>query len=359
MALIRFNNEQKLVQDQVKKFVIQEIEPISSDIERQEKIPDGIFKKLTDLGLLCPILPVEYGGAGMDITSLCIIIEELSKSCASLGLVIAVNNALAGFSLIEYGEGKQKAYLERLSKGEIAGFDYGTGETNILQSNPLKITGNRDFLLNGDIAGYILLTIKSENISGLYIIEKLNYRVRKVSSMGVRSSGISEMTFDALELPDNTCLLCGNNFEMKMADVYNLFNLCLSAIGLGISQASLDASLKYSKERCQFGKPICEFPMVQEMLAEMKIKIEATRNLVYDAAGRFDTGKEYALTSDIAFVTSANTAVYCGIKSVQIFGGYGYTKDYPVERYLRDAKTLQVIGQDTFSIKEKIARAIL
>ncbi len=359
MSLLEFNNEQKMIQNEIRKFAIQEVEPVVQDIEKDAKIPREILKKLAELGFLCPVLPVDLGGAGMDTTSLCIITEELSKVIASLGLVVAVNNGLAGFTLAKYGREKQKLYLNRLGKGSIAGFDSGIGEIEIVQQNPLKITGTRQFLLNGEMADFLLLAINGENVKGLYIVENSNVQIEKPYLLGMQSAGIVEIFFENLELSGDLCLVDGINFDKSLSEIKRYFSLCLSAVALGISQAGLEASIRYSKARRQFNRPICEFPMVREMLAEMKIKIEATRNLVYDTASRVDAGEDYELASDIALATSTETAVYCGIKSVQIFGGYGYTKDYPVERYLRDAKTLQVIGRATFSIKEKIARAIL
>ncbi|MEO0183260.1 MAG: acyl-CoA dehydrogenase family protein, partial [candidate division WOR-3 bacterium] len=175
----------------------------------------------------------------------------------------------------------------------------------------------------------------------------------------MKGAGIADIVFEKLQISEESRLIDGVNFIKAMEGINSYFNLCLSAIALGIAQAGLDASIKYSKERRQFNRPICEFPMVREMLAEMKIKIESARNLVYDAANRVDSGEDYILAADIALATAAETAVYCGIKSVQVFGGYGYTKDYPVERYLRDAKSIQVIGRSGFVLKEKIVRNLL
>lgn len=359
MALIKFNNEQKLIQNEIRKFAIQEVEPIAQDIEKNAKIPRELLRKLADLGFLCPVLPVEFGGAGMDTTSLCIVIEELSKVSASLGLVVAVNNGLTGFALLKYSSEKQRAYLDRLGKGEIGGFDKGIGGLKIVQENPLKISGERRFVLNGEVADFNILHINSDGISGFYIVEKSNIKIEKSYLLGMQSAGIVDISFDNLELPEELCLVNGTGVDKVLPEINRYFSLCLSAIALGISQAGLEASIKYSKERRQFNRPICEFPMVQEMLAEMKIKIETTRNLVYDGASRFDAGEDYALASDIALAISTETAVYCGIKSVQIFGGYGYTKDYPVERYLRDAKSIQVFGQPGFILKEQIAKNLL
>jgi len=364
MGLIKLNNEQKLIQNEVRKFAIQEIEPLSTDIEKNGKIPEEIFKKLAELGLLCPIIPAELGGAGLDTTSLCIITEELARACGSLGFVLAVNNGLVGFALINYGKEKNKSYLNRLSNGELGGFDFETGikeDIKILQNKPFKIAGTKRFILNGEMANFVILNIHTVNGEGLFILENPNEKIKvsKPYVLGMKSAGIADITFDNVEISEESCLVKSISSNQVMGEVNKYFHLCLSAIGLGIAEASLEASIKYSKERKQFNRTICEFPMVREMLAEMKIRIEATRNLVYDAASRFDTSEEYGIACDIALVTSAETAVYCGIKSVQVFGGYGYTKDYPVERYLRDAKSVQSLSESRITLNEKIARVLI
>ncbi|MEO0205924.1 MAG: acyl-CoA dehydrogenase, partial [candidate division WOR-3 bacterium] len=224
----------------------------------------------------------------------------------------------------------------------------------------MMVSGIKRFVLNGEMAGFCLLALDTEKDSGLFVVEKSDSK--KSASpylLGVRSAGIADMSFENLQISEESRVINSANFTDAMEEIYRYFNLCLSAIALGIAQAGLEASIKYSKERRQFNRPICDFPMVREMLAEMKIKIESSRNLMYDAAVRVDSGEDYAVASDIALATSTETAVYCGIKSVQVFGGYGYTKDYPVERYLRDAKSIQVIGQSGFVLREKIVRNLL
>jgi alkylation response protein AidB-like acyl-CoA dehydrogenase len=361
MGLINLNNEQKMIQNEVKKFTLQEIEPIVQEIEKNASIPEVIFRKLNELGILSPIIPQEYGGAGFDTTSLCIIIEELSKVCASVGLVIAVNNGLVAYSLIKSRNEKSKTYLKRLGNGELGGFDIDFYKNlQIISQNPLKINGRSRFVLSGAYAKFLLLDIKTENGWSLYLIESSDKsKITNPYLLGMRSAGIVDITFDNLEILNDFCLLDNTVYNTAMEEIRDYFNLCLSAVGLGIAQAALEASIKYAKERRQFNRPICEFPMVQEMLAEMKIRIESSRNLVYDAAIRYDTKEETRMAVKIAVTASTESAVYCGIKGVQIFGGYGYTKDYPVERYLRDAKALEVLGDSPIKLREIIARELI
>uniref|UniRef100_A0A7V1EIE8 Acyl-CoA dehydrogenase n=1 Tax=candidate division WOR-3 bacterium TaxID=2052148 RepID=A0A7V1EIE8_UNCW3 len=361
MGLINLNNEQKMIQNEVKKFTLQEIEPIVQEIEKNASIPEVIFRKLNEFGILSPIIPQEFGGAGFDTTSLCIIIEELSKVCASVGLVIAVNNGLVAYSLMKSRNEKSKTYLKRLGNGELGGFDIDFDKNlQIISQNPLKINGRSRFVLSGAFAKFLLLDIKTENGWSLYLIESPDKsKITNPYLLGMRSAGIVDITFNNLEIPDDFCLLDSTVYITAIEETRDYFNLCLSAVGLGIAQAALDASIKYAKERRQFNRPICEFPMVQEMLAEMKIKIESSRKLLYDAANRYDSKEDYKMATKLAFASNTEAAVYCGIKGVQIFGGYGYTKDYPVERYLRDAKTGQILGESPVKLKENIARELL
>ncbi len=361
MGLINFNNEQKMIQNEVKKFALQEIEPIVQEIEKNTSIPEGMFRKLYELGLLSAIIPQELGGAGFDTTSLCIIIEELSRVCASAGLVVAVNNGLVAYSLMKSQNEKSKTYLKRLGDGELGGFDIDSNKNlQVIFQNHLKINGRSRFVLSGAFAKFLLFNINTENRRSLYLIESSDrFKITNPYLLGMRSAGIVDIAFDNLEIPDDFCLIDSAVYNTTMEETREYFNLCLSAVGLGIAQASLEASIKYAKERRQFNRPICEFPMVQEMLAEMKIRIESSRNLLYDAANRYDSKEDYKMAVKLAVASNTETAVYCGIKGVQVFGGYGYTKDYSVERYLRDAKSIQVLGQSNFFLKEKIARELL
>ncbi|MGQ9534150.1 MAG: acyl-CoA dehydrogenase family protein [bacterium] len=362
MGLINFNNEQKLIQNEIRKFTLQEIEPFAQDIDKNEMVPKTVFKKLAELGYLCPTVPQELGGAELDTTSICIIIEELSKGCASIGFAVAVN-VLSGYILKKSRRGRYDEYLKKLANGSLAGFDIGEAKKSkiqILQDNPLEITGTKSFILNGGSAEFFLIRLESEKKKGIYLVDINSNRLKtsKIYLLGLRSAAIVDISFDDLKIPVDFCLIDGAGYDTVIAEANYYFNLCLAPVSLGIAQAALESSIKYAKERRQFNRPICEFPMVREMIAEMKIKIEAARNFVYNAANMVDTGEDYKLASDIAALVSADAAVYCGIKAVQIFGGYGYTKDYPVERYLRDAKSVQSLGKFQAKLRDEIAQEL-
>ncbi len=360
--MINLDSEQKIIQNEVRKFALQEIEPIVQDIENNARIPPEVFKKLVNLGLLSPIIPVESGGPGFSTASLCIIIEEISKICASMGLVVAVNNTLVAYPLVKYMDRKRKSYLDRLLNGAVGGFGINASDSlQVTNEKPLIVSGAKNFIMSGEYADFVLLELNLQNTKGLFVLDNTSNKITRSKPyvLGLKSAGITTLHFENLEIPQDNCIVDADVYSQTIHEIRNYFNIGLSAICLGVAEACLDSATKYAKERKQFGRPICEFAMVQEMLAEMKVRIEATRNLVFDAAIRLDLKEEFGLASKIAVLHATETAFYCGVKSVQVFGGYGYTKDYPVERYLRDAKTLQNIANAHGFLKPDIARLLL
>jgi len=365
MDIINLTNEQKLIQNEIRKFATTELEPISSDIDKGGTPPAAVLKKLSNLGFLCPVVPENYGGVGLDTTSLVIIIEELSKASAALGLVLAINNFVVANAIIKNeNEGLKQNLLKRLTMGEIGGYDLGSriqGQLTVEDKDGVKlISGTSRFILNGKLSGFLLINIKHSGESGIYIVPELgkNIRVENLYTLGMKSAGIANCIFDKLPLKEEFLIVKQATQEI-LNQIEDYFNLGISAIGLGLAEAALESAIKYARERKQFGKPICEFSMIQEMIADMKVKIEGSRNLVYDAASRCDANEPYALATKIAMLSSTEAAVFSGIKSVQIYGGSGYIKDYPAERFLRDAKTLQTISGTPGFIKEQIAQSLI
>ena len=370
MGLLNFGNEQKLIQNEFKRFALTEIESIAAELDKTCAFPTSIINRLSDLGLSSLIVPEKYGGAGFDATSLCIAIEEISKICASIGTILVVNNCLVAYPIIKYGQEAQKdLYLKKLATGEIGAFITDL-EIDLLDkklaakftSGSYSITGKRDFVLNGEAASFFVLPISSSNGKAFYLIDKGNASIIKITKpeiLGMRAAGIVGLEFKETQLTKESCLIPEDKGEKVRQEISEYSNIGFSAIALGIAQASFEAALKYSKERKQFSRPICEFPMVQEMLVDMKVKIEMARLLVYDAANKFDNGQDYSLAAKIAQLHGGEAAVFSGLKAIQIHGGYGYIKDYPVERYLRDAKVLQVLEKTPHDLKSKIAKELL
>jgi len=362
--LITLDNEQKMIMSEVRKFAISSLEPISSDIDKKAVISDEIFKKLNDLGLLYPIIPAQYNGAGMNATSLCIIVEEISKSLASLGAILVVNNSICAFFIDQCaGDSQKKKYFDLMNSGKIMGYimepqvDPSGADASI--DNAGVISGKRNFALNALYADsmFIPFTGKEGVVAAIFNKKDRGVRLSRIDLLGLNAAGIMSAEFMGLSVNPEAQI---KPSAAKAASHFTAFaQLGFSAVLLGISQAGLDAAVKYSKERKQFGRAICEFYMVQEMLVNMKVRIEAARNLVYDAAFKYDHKEDFTLASMLCFIHACDTAVYCGLNAIQVHGGYGYTKDYPVERYLRDAKTIQNIAGVQYTVKEQVARDLL
>ncbi len=368
MALINLSDEQKLIQNEVRKFAAAELEPVSSEIDQVGAFPTEIIKRLSGLGLSSLIIPETYGGAALDTTSLCIAVEELSKVCASIGSILATNNCLVAFPLINYAsEERKNHYLQKLVQGEVGGFSadlqIDDPDRKIMcqeSEDTYVLSGNQDFVLNGEEANFFVIQVSLSNTEALFILDSNRDMKRtKHDILGMKAAGIVRLEFTNVTLKNDTCILSGERAQVGFQKIRDYANIGFSAVALGIAQAAYDASIKYSKERKQFGRAICEFPMVQDMLVEMKNKIDAVRFFVYDAAAQCNSGQDYSFQASVARLQSSDAAVFCGIKAVQIYGGYGYTKDYPVECYLRDAKVLQLLQQSPLDLKSKIAKELL
>jgi hypothetical protein len=369
MSLIKFNKEQKMIRDEFRKFAVSEIEPIIEDIEKKGEFPQKIVDNLAELGLLGLIIPEEFGGVELDMTSLCIAVEEISKISASLGTILVVNNCLSAYSLMKYGTGNCKEnYLGKLAGGEIGGY---VCEPDIIlpeEENDLRqedgktiFTGLREMVLNGDGAGFLILPISTEDQTKYYLLDSSakGIYLKHQNVLGLRTAGFASVQFTDVELPEEACFIPNDISGKVQSDIQNVMNIGFSAVSLGIAQAALETAIKYSKERVQFDHRISEYPAVREMLAEMKLKIEATRLLVYDAAAGFDSQTDYSIQSKITRYHAAETGFFCGLNGIQVHGGYGYMKDYPLERYFRDAKVLQLLETTPRLIRSQIAKELL
>lgn len=367
MALIELNKEQTLILSEIRKFSQTELEPLAVDIDRNDTFPVDVIKKLTDLGLSGIIIPEEYGGAALDTTSFCIVLEELARASASVSTILFTNNCLVAYPLIRYASREKKdKYLTGLCEGTIAGYCVEAGidaQRERIQARATQgecaISGEHDFVLNGETAQFLIMPISLSN-KQLHVIDiHEGMTAAKQNTMGLRGSGVARFAFSNIVLSDATSLADAAQTAEVFRVVHDYANIGFAAMSLGLAVAARDASVSYAKERQQFGRLICEFPMVQEMLADMSAGIDAARYLVYGAAASADRGDDYARAAQTARLVSCNTAVLCGTKAVQVYGGYGYTKDYPVERYLRDAKTLQLIMATPQDLKLAIAKELL
>ncbi|MEO0137018.1 MAG: acyl-CoA dehydrogenase [candidate division WOR-3 bacterium] len=372
--------EQKMLQDQVRKFAEAELAPVAPEIDKTGQFPWENIKKCAKQGLLGIIVPEKYGGSGLDFVSLAIAIEEISRVCATTGVIVAVNNSLVTYPILTFGTEEQKQkYLPLLCSGEKigaigitepnAGSDVAGMETTArLEGDYYILNGTKRFITNGTEAGiYVVFAYTNRELKhkgmSAFIVERgtPGFSLGKHEDlMGIRASGNCELIFEDCKIPKENLLgkegegfkICMNTLDVSRVDI--------GAQAVGIAQAALEAAIKYSKERKAFGQPICEFEMIQSMLAEMATQIHAARLLVYYAGFCKDKGMpRFSKESAMAKYFAATIAVDVTRKAVQIFGGYGYTKDYVVERLYRDAKILELYEGTSEIQKIVIARELL
>ena len=372
-------NDQKMLQDQVKKFADSVLAPVAPDIDKSAEFPWDNIKKMAKLGLLGIIIPEEYGGAGFDYISLAIAIEEISRACASTGVIVAVNNSLVGYPIMQFGnEEQKKEYLPLLCKGEKLGA-FGLTEPNAgsdvaamestarLDGDTYILNGTKRFITNAGEAGiYVVLAytnkeLKHKGISAFIVEREIpGFSLGKHEDlMGIRATANCELIFEDVRIPKESLLgKEGEGFKICM-NTLDVSRIDIGAQAVGIAQSALDEAVRYSKERKAFGQPICNFQMVQSMLAEMATEIQAARMLVYFAGHCKNKGMtRFSLESAMAKYYAASIAVDVARKAVQIHGGYGYTKEYPIERIYRDAKILELYEGTSEIQKVVIAREL-
>ena len=374
-------NDQKMLQREVRNFAETELAPVAPQIDVSGEFPWDNIKKMAKLGLLGIIVPEKYGGSEFDFVSLAVAIEEISRICASTGVIVAVNNSLVSYPILQFGTEEQKEkYLPPLCSGDKlgamgitepnAGSDVAAMESTAkLEGNHYILNGTKRFITNGGEAGIFIVfaytnkDLKHKGISA-FIVERdtPGFTLGKHEDlMGIRATANCELIFEDAKIPKENLLgkesdgfkICMNTLDVSRIDI--------GAQAVGIAQGALEEAIKYSKERKAFGQIISNFEMIQGMLAEMATQIHAARLLVYYAGYCKDKGipprfsKEAAMSKYFA----ANMAVDVTRKAVQIYGGYGYTKDYVVERLYRDAKILELYEGTAEIHKIVIARELL
>jgi len=376
---LELNDQQKMIQKMVREFAEKEVGPIAAELDAKEEYPTKTLAKMAKLGLLGIIIPTEYGGAGLDTISYATVIEEISRKCASTGVVTSVHNSLTAGPIMKYGtEEQKKKYLPILAKGEKigafaatepnAGSDLGAMQTTaIKKENKYIINGDKTFITSGTEAGIIIIfavTDKSAGSKGIsaFIVESdtKGYKVGSVfEKLGINASKTSELIFEDMEVPKENLLgKEGEGFKIAL-NTLDSGRIGIAAQAVGIAQAALDESIEYSKQRQQFGRAIAKFQAIQWMIADMATHIEAARYLVYNAAYQKDKGERFGKEAAMAKLFASETAVDVAIKAVQIHGGYGYTKEYTVERLFRDAKITEIYEGTSEVQKMVIAGSLL
>jgi butyryl-CoA dehydrogenase len=354
--------EQKMLREMVAKFAKEKIAPVASENERNHRFPWDIIREAGELGLMGIAYPQEYGGAGMDFVSYFLAIEEISRWCASTGVIISAHSSLVCDPIYRFGTEEQKRkYLPDLLSGRKigsfslteaqAGSDAGNTKTTAIKSgNKWILNGSKLFATNGaeaDIFVLIASTDPGKKTKGVsaFIVEKdmPGYRIGKVErKLGIRASSTAEIILENVEVPEENLLgELNQGFKVAMVTLDG-GRLGIAAQALGIARACLEDSVKYAKERVQFDQPIANFQAIQWMLADMWMEYEAARLLTWRASVLKDRGLPYTAEAAMAKLKASEVAMDAARKAVQIHGGYGYTEDFNVERYYRDAKITEI-----------------
>ncbi|UCH88261.1 MAG: acyl-CoA dehydrogenase [Thermoplasmata archaeon] len=369
----KLSEQHNLLRKTVREFAEKEIRPIARQYDESQEFPWDTVKKMAAMGLMGIIFPQEYGGAGMDYISYAIGVEEISRICGAHGIIMASHNSLCSNNIYIAGTEEQKQkFLTPLAKGEKlgawgltepnAGSDAGgTQTTAVKDGNEWILNGTKTFITNGgvgEIAVIIAVTDKSKGKKGIsaFIVEKGTdgFRVgQKENKLGLRSSDTTELILEDCRVPEDYLLGEEGMGFINSLKVLDGGRISIASLALGLAQGALDESLEYAKNREQFGKPIGKFQAIQWMLADMATEIDAARLLTYRACWLKDNGENTTMESAMAKMYASEVGMRAATKAIQIHGGYGYTKEYAVERIFRDVK-LTEIGEGTSEIQRLI-----
>lgn len=372
-------DEQKMMQEMVRKLAQNEIAPRAAEIDRTGEFPWENIKKMGELGLMGVPIPEEYGGAGYDFLSYIITIEEISRACAATGVILAVHTSVGTLPILYFGTEEQKRkYIPKLASGEYIGAfaltesHAGSDASNIATSARLEgdhyiVNGSKIFITNGGVADVYVTFVRTGQEKGYKGVSCLlvdkdtpGFSIgKKEEKMGLHGSQTTELIFDNARVPKENLLgKEGEGFKVAMA-LLDGGRIGIGAQGLGIAQAAFDVAKEYAKGRVQFGKPIAEFQAIQFMLADMATKIDCARMLVYRAARLKEMGLPHSKEASMAKMYATDTAMEVTTNAVQILGGYGYCREYPVERYMRDAKITQIYEGTNQIQRRVIAKHLL
>ncbi|MHC1718468.1 MAG: acyl-CoA dehydrogenase family protein [Acidaminococcaceae bacterium] len=354
------NEDQLELQEMVREFVEKEITPFAGEMDRNNEAMPGLMEKAADMGLLNLIVPEEYGGPGLDSVTVAMIYEELGKGCAGIATSMAANS-LASYPILLSGTEEQKVeHCNLLNEGGLAAFALtepnagsdagGVATTAVKDGDNYILNGTKAFITNAGIADTFLVfanTRKSGGIRGLtaFIVPKgtPGFKVgKKEDKMGIRPSNTCELILQDVVIPaKNRVGREGEGFRIAMTTLDSARPF-VGAVSVGLAQAALDVAVKYAKERKQFGQPIASFQMIQAMVADMAIKVETARLMVQKVCWMRDQGMNFTKEAAMAKCYAADVAMQVTTDAVQIMGGYGYSREYPVEKMMRDAKIMQI-----------------
>lgn len=356
------SNEHAEIKEMTAKFSDSELAPKASEIDEKGKIPESIRQKLVENGFMGIYIPEEYGGAGMDYLSYAIIIEELSRGCASTGVYVSAHSSLCTWPILEYGTDEQKNnYLPKLASGELIGCfclsepDAGSDAASLTcfaedKGDYFEISGAKNWITNGKEAGVAIVfakTRKTDNHKGIsaFIVETSSegFNVMKSENkLGIRGSSTTQIVLDKVKVSkDNLLGKIEKGFSIALATLDGgRFGIAAQALGIG--EAAFRYAKHYSKERVQFGAPISQLQAIQFILADMSVGLSASRLLIYYGSQKKDLKLPFSKEAAQAKLFASETAMQTTVKAIQVCGGNGYTKEYPVERHFRDAKITEI-----------------
>jgi butyryl-CoA dehydrogenase len=370
--------QQLLFQQMIREFAVKEVKPLAAEIDEQERFPLETVQKMAAIGLMGIPVPKQYGGAGGDNLLYSMAVEELSAACATTGVILSAHTSLCIAPILEHGtEAQKQKYLPRLASGEWLGA-FGLTEPNagtdasaqqtiaVAEGDTFVINGSKIFITNAQYANvYIVfaMTDRSQGVKGItaFIVEKdtPGFSIgKKERKMGIRGSATCELIFENCIIPKENLLgkvSGGFGLAMKTLDGGRIG---IAAQALGIAQGAMDETVKYLKERKQFGKPLSAFQNTQFQMADLKVRVDAARMLVRSAAFKKDQGISYSVDAAMAKLYASETAMEVTNKAIQFHGGYGYTREYPVERMMRDAKITEIY-EGTSEVQRMVISAAL
>ncbi|SDP76813.1 acyl-CoA dehydrogenase [Halobacillus aidingensis] len=360
---LQFTDEQEMMRKMVRDFAEKEVAPAVERMEREDRFPSELLPKMGELGLMGVPIPEKYGGAEMDYISYIIAIHEISKVSATLGVILSVHTSVGTNPILYFGTEEQKnKYIPKLASGEFlgafaltepsAGSDASSLKTRaVKQEDRYILNGSKVFITNGGNADTFIVFARTnpdvETKKGLsaFIVERdtPGFSIGKAEKkMGLHGSSTVSLNFDQCEVPVSQRLgEEGEGYKIALANL-NIGRIGIAAQSLGIAEAALEHAVSYAKEREQFGRPIAHLQGVSFKLADMATEVEASKLLVYNAASLQAAGKKCGKEVSMAKLMASKTAVKASIEAVQVHGGYGYTEDYAVERFFRDAKVCEI-----------------
>ena len=354
--------QETLFLQMIREFAEKEVKPLAAEVDEQERFPEETVAKMAKLGIMGIPVPVEYGGAGSTNQMYSMCVEELSRACATTGIVVSAHNSLCCAPIMEHGtEEQKKKYLPKLASGEWlgafgltepnAGTDAASQQTIAVEDGDSYIlNGTKIFITNANYAHVFIvfaMTDKSQGVKGItaFIVTRdmPGFSIgKKELKMGIRGSATAELIFENVRVPKENILgKVGGGFKVAMMTLDG-GRIGVASQALGIAQGAMDETVKYTKERKQFGKALAKFQNTQFQLADLETKVQAARLLVRSAAYKKDLHVDFSKDAAMAKLFAAETAMEVTTKAVQLHGGYGYTREYPVERMMRDAKITEI-----------------